>query len=438
MTKSLRALTRQPLAGGRLTIIAGPEHGRDIVWRSRELTIGTDPTADVTLCDPTVSRFHCVLRNEPDGLSIHDLDSRNGTFVGGYRVASAYLHPDAIIGLGRTHLRFASLEASAPERAADRFGSIIGASEPMRRLFERLEQVAPSNATVLLTGETGTGKDIVAEAIHDASHRRAGPFVVFDCGRIAPSLLEAELFGHERGSFTGAEETRIGVIESAHGGTLFLDEIGELSVDLQPKLLRLLERQQVCRIGSTQTRTVNVRIVAATNRNLADMVAAGTFRSDLFYRLDVVHLTLPPLRERGEDICLLANAFAEQISGDCNASIPPELRSVFLSHDWPGNVRELRTAVERWMLLGAKHRLINEPIRALGSENEMTAKPNMDLDVAFRDAKARIVSDWEEQYLRNLLRIHHGNVSRAARAVKMSRNYLTELLHKHNLSAKDS
>jgi transcriptional regulator with PAS, ATPase and Fis domain len=417
----------------RLSIIAGPDQGREIAWSEPEFHIGSGRSCTLILTDPTVSRTHCVLKMGPEGPSIHDLGSTNGTMVGGYRVDSAYLRPGAVIGLGRTHIRFEAGTSSREVDSGERYGLMLGNSRPMHKLFDSLRRVSSSNATVLIEGETGTGKELIAETIHNGSQRAHGPFVVFDCARVAPTLLESELFGHERGSFTGANETRIGVIESADGGTVFLDEIGELSLDLQPKLLRALERQEICRIGSSRTRRLNVRILSATNRDLRAMVRAGEFRQDLFYRLDVVKLKVPPLRERREDIPLLGHHFLRQITGDASAELPEDLLAMFRSHSWPGNVRELRSAVERWILLGkSHHRLVTEPIvPAEGTESG--EDDEFDLNSAFRDVKARVVSQWERSYLEKLMSRHDGNVSRAARAVRMSRNYLTELLQRYRV-----
>jgi transcriptional regulator with PAS, ATPase and Fis domain len=366
---------------------------------------------------------------------IEDLGSTNGTMVGGYRVSSAALRPGAVIGLGKTHIRFdAGPEARVPS-GEDGFGLLLGRSKPMLELFERLKKVSPSNATILIQGETGTGKELIAETIHNASERADGPFVVFDCARIAPSLLEAELFGHERGAFTGAHETRIGVIESADGGTVFLDEIGELPIDLQPKLLRALERQEISRIGSAKNRRLNIRILAATNRDLRAMVSQGTFREDLFYRLDVVKVQVPALRDRRADIPMLAEHFLRQLSSEQNPTLPEDLVAMFASHDWPGNVRELRSAIERWVLLGKNHRLVTETMTPVRTAEGSAVSGDFDLESSFRDVKARVVSSWERSYLEKLMSRYDGNISKAARAVRMSRNYLTELLQRYQVAS---
>ncbi len=437
MTLSLRSFCAVDVTGARLTIIAGPDTGRDIVWRSNELRIGSGRGCDLILRDPTVSRQHCVLKLGTDGPSIHDLGSTNGTMVGGYRVSSASLRPGAVIGLGKTHIRFDSGPESRLQNNDNGLGLLLGRSRAMVDLFDRLKKVSVSTATVLIQGETGTGKELIAETIHRQSDRAHGPFVVFDCARVAPNLLEAELFGHERGAFTGAHETRIGVIESADGGTVFLDEIGELPIDLQPKLLRALERQEISRIGSAKNRRLNIRILAATNRDLRTMVAEGTFREDLFYRLDVVKVQVPPLRERRGDIPLLAEHFLRSLSAEPNPTLPEDLVAMFSSHDWPGNVRELRSAVERWVLLGKNHRLLTEPMVTVRTAEGSAVAGDFDLDSSFRDVKARVVSSWERNYLEKLMSRYDGNISKAARAVRMSRNYLTELLQRYQVEANE-
>jgi DNA-binding NtrC family response regulator len=306
----------------------------------------------------------------------------------------------------------------------DRFGPVLGTSMPMRRLFAIANQVAPSEATILIEGETGTGKGLMAEAIHAQSRRASGPFVVIDCAAMTAQLMESELFGHEAGSFTGAHQRRIGLFESAAGGTILLDEIGELPLELQPKLLRAIERHEVRRIGSTTRIAVDVRVIAATNRDLRREVNRGAFRSDLWYRLNTVRLVIPPLRERREDIRVLAAHFWQQMSPDPGSRPPRELIDALTRGDWRGNVRELASAVRRSMIATDPQQL---------AELDPDAGATDDQALTFRDAKERAMGSWERQYLWKLMSRHAWNVSRAARAAHMDRSHLHDILRRHGL-----
>ncbi len=338
----------------RVEVVAGPCAGRVAELDGPEARVGSGAGCHLVLDDPTVSRHHLTLKLDAAGVRVLDEGSRNGTTVDGLRVRDAWARPDSSIALGQSTIVLRLLDGviELPLSGRDRFGALLGRSVPMRRLFAVLERVAPGDDTVLIEGETGTGKELVAEAIHEESPRASGPFVVFDCSAISASLIESELFGHVRGAFTGAVAERAGAFEAADGGTLFLDEIGELPIDLQPKLLRALERREVRRIGQNTPRNVDVRIVAATNRTLAREVERGAFREDLFYRLDVVRVELPPLRERAEDIPLLVEHFAKQLARPGAHALERAQVRAFQEQAWPGNVRELRNAVARALSLG--------------------------------------------------------------------------------------
>ncbi len=277
------------------------------------ITVGAMDDNDLAIGDETVSRQHCRIFMEGEAFMIRDLDSTNGTFVNRVRVREAWLKSDCTILLGTSELRFKPIDERVDIVPSEqgRLGEIIGRNQKMREIYSILEKIAPTDATVVIEGETGTGKEVVAQTIHKLSRRREGPFIVFDCGAVPENLIESELFGHEKGSFTGAILTRQGVFEMANGGTVFLDELGELQLDLQPKLLRVLEQREVKRVGGVKPIKVDVRIIAATNRNLEEEVRAGRFRQDLFYRLSVVRLILPPLRDRKDDIPLLVKHFLE-------------------------------------------------------------------------------------------------------------------------------
>ena len=346
----------------RFTVRSGKDEGRETVIQKAHVAIGTLPENDIVLTDPTVSRRHAVVEETPAGWMLKDAGSTNGTFLDGVRVREGYLKAGAAIRLGNTELTFAPAEERFEklESSADRFGGLIGSSLPMREVFAILERVSPTDITVLLQGETGTGKELAARAIHGSSRRAGGPFVVFDCGAVAPNLIESELFGHEKGAFTDAVKARQGAFELADGGTLFLDEIGELALTLQPKLLRALDQREVRRVGAEQTVRVDVRVVAATNRDLEQEVKAGKFREDLFYRLSAVSVLLPPLRKWGEDIDRIAGHLLEGIAGETGRKLEglaAEAAGVLASQPWPGNVRELRNVLVRAAALSTGSRI---------------------------------------------------------------------------------
>jgi transcriptional regulator with GAF, ATPase, and Fis domain len=402
-----------------LQVVRGPDSPQRVVSTGAELTIGSDPGHHLRLTDPCVSRQHCVLRVSDEGVLCTDLGSTNGTLIASRRITSAIVMPGDAISVGETTIAFDLLAEtlSEPLSVSDRFGRVLGRSTAMRRLFALAERVAASDASILLDGETGTGKSALAEAIHEHSPRKAGPFIVVDCGALPGTLLESELFGHERGAFTGAIESRLGLFEAANGGTILLDEVGELPLDLQPKLLRVLERRVIRRVGATRERPIDVRVIAATHRDLRREVNLRTFRSDLWYRLNTVRLTMPPLRERRDDIAMLVWAIYQELAGNPSAMPPATMVSQLMRGTWPGNVRELRTAVERALLGAPVSDAAHDPAPA-----------------SYRDAKTRATTDWERRYLADLLAAHDGNVSRAARSARMNRSHLSELIHRHGLA----
>jgi DNA-binding NtrC family response regulator len=418
----------------RLTVVDGPDRDLALDGGGAELSIGTAAANAMILSDPAVSRHHVAISPAPRGHLIRDLGSTNGTTINGIVVERAYLSPGAVIAIGRSRLRFDVLggEDRAALSSDARWGRALGTSEAMRRIFAVLPRLADSDSTILLEGETGTGKGLLAEAIHEASPRAGGPFIVLDCGAIPPTLIESELFGHEKGAFTGAATARVGGFEAARGGTVFLDEIGELPLDMQPKLLRALEDRVVKRVGGNELVRLDIRIVAATNRELRTEINQGRFRSDLYYRLNTFRLRIPPLRERRDDIALLVAHFYRQLS--TGGEPPADLLAELTRQDWPGNVRELRAAVERAVLLG-------DPAvwRALNDDAPAPAEDDRFVDgTSFRAAKERAVAAWERDYVRALIARHDGNLSRAARAVRMDRNHLRELLRRHHITADDT
>jgi len=353
-TEVISGLEQKPLIlkRARFKVNKGKDAGKELDIQKPYVSIGTLPENDLVFTDPTVSRKHAVIEEKPNGYILRDLDSTNGTFLDGVRVREAYLTPGSIIRLGQTELSFSPLEERIENVKSnlDRFGELIGSSSPMREVYGILDRIAPTDVTVLLEGETGTGKELAAKAVHSHSRRAQGPFVVVDCGAVAPNLIESELFGHEKGAFTDAVKTRQGAFELADGGTIFLDEIGELSRDLQPKLLRALDQRETKRVGADKPVTVNVRVIAATNKDLEKEVKAGTFREDLYYRLSVVRIHMPPLRRRKEDVETIASHVLAGISSEIGKKITglsPEASAALMTYSWPGNVRELKNVLGR-------------------------------------------------------------------------------------------
>ena len=410
-----------------LTVVDGALAGTVHVFAAERMVIGADPRADFVVADPTMSKFHCEVRLQGGAPVVRDLGSRNGTLVDRVPVVEAPLRAGAVLTLGRTSMRFdpGTRQVEIPLSARDHFGRLRGGSVAMRAVYALLEAAASGDTTVLLQGESGTGKDLAAEAIHLESARRDGPFVVVDCGAIPGDLLEAELFGHEAGAFTGATAARVGAFEAAAGGTLLLDEIGELALELQPKLLRAIDRREIQRVGSTTRVPVDVRIVAATNRNLKEEVNARRFRSDLYFRLAVLVVTMPPLRERTVDIPVLVDAILETL-GDRDSPTARSLRAgdllaELLRHAWPGNVRELRNHVEAYLVHGS-------PAFAASAH-----APTIDVTQPLRAVRERWVLHVERRYLEEVLARHGGNVSAAARAAGVDRVHMHRLLSRVGL-----
>ncbi|HEY0714182.1 MAG TPA: sigma 54-interacting transcriptional regulator [Polyangia bacterium] len=434
-------------------MIAGPAAGRRQVMTGDELRIGKAPSNHLSIPDNTVSRFHCVIEKTPRGLLLRDLNSFNGTQVAGCWVESAYLAPNATVQIGQTVMQvFREVEKGRSHETAPR---ILGRSAATQRLVAMLPQLARTGATILLEGETGTGKSMVAEFVHRMGHRANGPFVVVDGGAMSPSLIESELFGHERGAFTGATERRIGAFEAAQGGTIFLDEIGELPLELQPKLLRALEERVIRRLGSTQSVRLDVQVIAATNRKLEEAVAQGRFRADLYYRLETLRLTIPPLRDRREDIPQLVEHFARRTCVDVSEETLASLQERFSLQRWPGNVRELRNAVERAVLLGVlQQEDLGVPQQGDYGEVDVTHPAGRDHSLApipawggtpadanlvpFRAAKENAVSRWEKDYLTQLMQRAGGNLSLAARMAQIDRGHLRDLLRHHEVGGRET
>jgi len=414
-------------------VLSGTQKGVTKVLGGR-MTIGKAPDNDLVLSDDTVSRHHCELVRAPDGIHVRDLESTNGTKIDGTRVREAMVQPGSVLKVGEVEISFRPAAQRIEVMPSDKpqFGPALGQSLAMRTIFGILERIAPTDATVLLEGETGTGKDVLARAIWSGSARAGKPFLVVDCGAVSYSLIESELFGHERGSFTGAISTRQGAFELADGGTVFLDEIGELPLDVQPKLLRVLETREFRRVGGNKPMHTNVRVIAATKRDLQREVAGGKFREDLYFRLAVVPVTVPPLRGRREDIPLLVQHILKSAQG-VDLSVSPETMTALSAHDWPGNVRELRNVLERAIYMaqatGSQEIGMVTLPSAAGSEAAFHFEP----DKSYRETRAKYDSEFEKRYVKWLLGRHQGNISAAAREAKMDRKHLHDMAKKHGL-----
>ncbi|MHA7628838.1 sigma 54-interacting transcriptional regulator [Corallococcus sp. M7] len=412
-----------------LRVLSGAEAGKTHPLKQGTYTVGKNPTCDIVLTDKAVSRQHLKLEVHDEHVVATDLGSHNGSFVEGLRFTSMELRPGAVLTLGTTELKLVpedTRERSLPLSSRDRFGALVGQSRKMREAFTVLERLAPGGADVLIHGETGTGKDLCAEAIHQQSPRAKGPFVIVDLAGVPSTLIESELFGHVKGSFTGAQADRAGAFERAQNGTVFLDEIGELPLDLQPRLLRVLERRQVKRVGGNDYFTVNVRVVAASHVNLEQAVNQGKFRRDLFHRLAVLRVTLPALRERPEDIPFLIDHMLKQM-GRPQSALSDQTRALLMQYPWPGNVRELRNVVEQVVNLG------EEALPDLEAPPGADGRKGPDLDLPFKEAKEHLIEVFERDYLKNLIERCEGNISRASREADIDRVYLRKLLRKHGL-----
>ena len=422
-----------------LTVVEGDNAGLRLTLDGSQpsrVLIGTSPACEVRLTDRAVSRRHVALDVIGSRVRITDLGSKNGTEVDGLAVADAFLSGGELVRIGSTAFRLELDSAAAEPKlpALTRFGRVIGASTEMRRLYRLCEKLAASDVPVIVEGETGTGKELLAEALHESGPRKNGPFVVFDCTAVPVNLLEAELFGHERGAFTGAVSSRRGVLEQANKGTLLIDEIGDLDLSLQPKLLRAIERSEFRPIGSERVVRVDVRIIAATRRDLDREVQAGAFRDDLFHRLAVARVELPPLSRRKGDVPLLVRHFCEELGGNPDL-ISKELLLRWEDHTWPGNVRELRNTVARHLALGELASLplaprsesIEEAASPASAGSELAEIIEHALDAPLGEARQRVVEEFERRYIARILSRHGGNVTRAAESAGVARRYFQVL-----------
>jgi len=439
----MRNKAARPAAEGasfELRVAAGPDVGAIARIEPADpgrLLVGKSRACALCLRDREVSRRHFAAEVVGARLRITDLGSTNGTFVNGIGVAEAFLQGGETLGIGATALTVHRLaeRTRVPLTMASNFGRLLGTSDAMRRLYPLCEKLAAADVPVVIEGETGTGKEVLAESLHEQGPRAKGPFVVFDCTAVPPNLVESALFGHERGSFTGAVSQQKGVFEAADGGTLLIDEIGDLEIGLQAKLLRAIERSEVQRVGGKSWIRVNVRVLAATRRNLDEEVQAGRFRDDLFFRLAVARIELPPLRRREGDVPFLAQNFWRRMA-DADTPIPPELLQRLASYAWPGNVRELHNAVARKVALGdlastGSHRIPDlqgaARVPRPGESNDVIDEI-LAMNLPFPRAKQQLVAEFETRYVERVLERHGGNVVRAAEASGIARRYF-QIIH---------
>ncbi|MBL8949364.1 MAG: sigma 54-dependent Fis family transcriptional regulator [Myxococcaceae bacterium] len=396
-----------------LHVLSGKQVGTQRELDGQPLAVGAGEANDLVLEDPAVSRAHLVITPDARGAWVRDVGSSNGTFLSGAMTREFLVESEATFSVGRTLLQ---LRVAAGAAATTSFGGLVTKSPKMTRTLALLKQVAAANSTVLVRGETGTGKERVARGLHAGSARATKPFVVLDCGALGAGTVESELFGHKKGAFTGAVADHRGAMAAADGGTLFIDEVGELPLELQPRLLRFIETGTLRRLGDTAYTKHDVRIVAATNRDLKAEVDAGRFRADLYFRLAVVEVELPALRDRAEDLELLVRAFVLE-RGRPDFPISASLMAQLNAQQWPGNVRELRNFVERAL-----------------ADSEVAVEPSVSRDARpFREAKDATVEAFAKEYFGSLLARTNRNVSEVARLAGVARPYLHELIKKYGL-----
>jgi len=419
----------------KLVAVSGPSAGRGFAVTRATSTVGRHPTNDFVIEDPRVSGTHIELTRVGDRVRIHDVGSTNGTWLGNHRVVDVELASGAELTIGDSLLRLETDASVAPPPVAekDSFGQLVGRSAVMRELFGTLERIASKELSVLIQGETGTGKEEVARALHAASPRANGPFIVIDATALPEALAESLLFGHEKGAFTGAHERRIGFFEAARGGTVFIDEVGELPSVLQAKFLRVLERREVIRVGGHTPLPIDVRLLAATNRDLRNAIDKGRFREDLYFRLAQVRVFVPPLRQRAEDLPLICAKLLARAGSD--AMIDVEALEHLSAMPWPGNVRELNNVLLRAAALAQDGVIRRQDVAGEGEGFRGTADERTPLDLSgtFGEAKDRAIERFERAYLALLMKRCQGNLSAAARQADVARHHLRDLLKKRGL-----
>ena len=434
-----------------LVVLNGVNKGKKLDLNRPVTKIGKKENNELILDEKTVSRNHVEIVQLENSYVLKDLESTNGTYINDIRVKEAYLSPGDVIRIGTIRIEFIAFDEKVQIEPSTRneFGPLLGRSRRMRQIFSILEKISPTNATVLIEGETGTGKELVARAIHLNSPRKSKAFVVFDCSAVAPNLIESELFGHVKGSFTGAVATRKGAFEEANGGTIFLDEIGEMSPELQPKLLRALEQREIKKVGANDTAAIDVRVVCATNRNLKKEVSEGRFRQDLYYRLSVVKINLPPLRERPDDVPFMIEKLLA--SGKFNVATDGKLKvtrvedgalKMLTRYQWPGNVREMVNILERIVPMIDGNAITSQQVAFIFEEmerdEESTERMSVDMGLPFKEAKQKIVESFEKDYLAALLRRNNYNISKTAREAGIDRKHIRNLLKKYGIIGEDA
>ncbi|MBN2362368.1 MAG: sigma 54-dependent Fis family transcriptional regulator [Deltaproteobacteria bacterium] len=431
-------MSRMRVRAIHLEVVRGPDRGAVFDSQRERVAIGTAPGNDLVLTDPTVSRYHLELERQANRIVVRDLGSTNGTAIGPVLLEnqSASLAAGAVLDLGQTGLQLGDGGVVLLELGVgDTLHDIRGRSTEMKRLMATVQRLAEKDVAVMVLGESGTGKELIARAMHQCGPRASQPLVTIDCGALAPALFASELFGHERGAFTGADRRYQGAFERAHGGTLFLDEVGELSAEHQVALLGALERRRIRRVGGQEEIPVDVRVISATHRDLRAQVNAGAFRLDLYYRLAVVLLAIPPLCKHAADIPLLIEHFLREsgFTGPVAEVFSEKEMSELQSHSWPGNVRELRNLVEARLAVGREVRVTPAAtaMRDRGLDgSDLVASV---LDRGYREARGAVLNEFEQRYLTHLLERSGGNVRQAARVAGMDRSYLIDLLRRHEL-----
>jgi DNA-binding NtrC family response regulator len=426
----------------RLAVTAGPDIGKEVISDKERLRVGAHSSNDLVLAeDRTASRHHFEIQYTDRGYLLVDLNSTNGTFLDGRRIERAYLTSGSQVRAGSSTLNFTPIDEEVtvePDREGQ-LGGMVGTSMKMRQIFGLIKKIAPMDVSVIIQGETGTGKELVARAIHENSNRRKDPFVVLDCGAIPPNLIESELFGHEKGAFTGAVSARPGAFERANGGTIFLDELGELRFDLQPKLLRVLENREVRRVGGNDVIEVDVRVIAATNRDLVKEIQGGNFREDLYFRLSVINIQLPPLRQRRDDIPLILRSALndpEHMGKYGRKVFSQAAMQQILNYPWPGNVRELMNVLSHVLTFsdGEEIDVSHLPPRIQGQQKDGPLSFNEHL--SFKDAKEQLLENFEREYIGQVLKRCDGNISRAARESGLHRKSIERLVKKYQLDTR--
>ncbi len=452
-----KATSRQ-LKKAKLVIIEGDQKGKEFSISKTKTYVGRSSVNDIVLKDDRVSGTHFELRAQEEGFLLRDMGSTNGTLLSGCRVKEVYLAPEATFQAGNTtfQLKPSDEVVEIPLSPDEHFQGVIGRSVAMREVFATLEKVAPSELTVMIQGETGTGKERIARAIHDASRRESKDYVVLDCSSIPSELMESYVFGHEKGAFTGAVSQNKGAFEQANGGTLFMDEIGELDIALQPKLLRVLENREFKRVGGTKTIRTDVRVIAATNRDLREMVNEGPFREDLYFRLSVINIGLPPLAARKDDIPLLVENFLDSVAqrrpDKPKMRLTADAMDMLMAYDWPGNVRELKNVIERAGSLASDKTIDKSDLHmgnSLGggmtdfssssamsipsADDPDTSVISVDLSIPYKEGKQNLLDQFEYDYLERIMKEFEGNISQASKKAGLTRYHLRELLKKHDL-----